>query len=39
MYKECKFRVITNIINTHLRREKHKDISKKKRRRIIVEII
>jgi hypothetical protein len=39
VYKEYKFRVVTNIINTYLRKEKHKDISKKERRRIIVEII
>jgi hypothetical protein len=38
MCKEYKFRVVANVINTHLRREKHKDISKKKRRRIIAEI-
>jgi hypothetical protein len=39
MYKEYKFKVVTNVINTHLYKEKHKDISKKKRRRIIVKII
>jgi hypothetical protein len=39
LYKEYKFRVITNIINTHLYKEKHKDISKKERRKIIAEII
>jgi hypothetical protein len=38
MCKECKFRVVTNVINVHLYREKHKDISKKERRRIIVKI-
>ena len=38
MCKECKFRVITNIINVYLHKEKHKDISKKERRRIIAEI-
>jgi hypothetical protein len=39
VYKEYKFRVVTNIINTYLYKEKHKDISKKKRKRIIVKII
>jgi hypothetical protein len=38
VYKKCKFRVITNVINAHLRGEKHKDISKKERKRIIAEI-
>jgi hypothetical protein len=38
VYKECKFRVVANIINTHLYKEKHKDVSKKERRRIIAEI-
>jgi hypothetical protein len=38
MYKEYKFRVIANIINAHLHKEKHKDISKKERRRIVAEI-
>jgi hypothetical protein len=38
MCKECKFRVVANVINAHLRGEKHKDVSKKERRRIIAEI-
>ena len=38
MCKECKFRVVTNVINVHLCKEKHKDISKKERKRIMVEI-
>jgi hypothetical protein len=38
MCKEYKFGVVTNVINTHLRGEKHKDISKKERRRIMAEI-
>ena len=38
MCKEYKFRVVANVINAHLRREKHKDISKKEKRRIIAKI-
>jgi hypothetical protein len=36
--KECKFGVVANAINAHLRGEKHKDVSKKERRRIVAEI-